>query len=229
MSKLSNLFRWKQKVEIRNGEKVLATVWVRLVGDNEYQKARTEALRRSRAMRAKLRDTSSEENLANFSDIASLEKDELVLGICIADIPDYRDEAVLTIPDKQPEELGDNPTLEEQEDYQVIMDEYRQKRIANLAAFIDGKTNDRKAELEKEDLDELKKLYRGAIINMRCTEEFSRVFREYCIYGGTFEDKQCKNLAFSSFEDFNSSASMLKDQLLVAYTSLELSGDDLKN
>lgn len=230
MGNLSKLFRWKRKVDIRDGLKVLETVWVRLVGDNDYQEARTAALKRSKQLRAKLRDSNSDEYIAAFTDIDAMTKEEIILGIVYSEIPDYRDEAVLVTPEKPLPELGDNPTLEEQEEYQTKLEEQRQERVDTLAKFIEKKSEERRGELGKlENLDELRRMYHNALINVKCTELFTGTFREFCVYRGTFKDSACKQPAFESFDEFDACAAQLKNQLIAAYTNLELTGEDLKN
>uniref|UniRef100_A0A6M3K3G7 Uncharacterized protein n=1 Tax=viral metagenome TaxID=1070528 RepID=A0A6M3K3G7_9ZZZZ len=229
-SKLSKLFRWHKKVEIKRGDKVLETVYVRLVGDADFQEAKNVSLKHSKQLRVKLRNKESEEYDANFSDLDTLTRDELIMGVTYGEIPDYRDEALLTIPEKELPELPDNPTLEQQEDYETKAGEIRGERAKAIADFIEKRAEERKAEFAKiDDIDKLREMYTHSIINMKCGEEFTRVFREYQIYKGTYLDNKFKTLAFESFEEFNECAPQLKATLLSAYVNLELSGEDLKN
>jgi hypothetical protein len=230
MSNISKLFKWTRKIDIKDGDKILDTVYMRLVGDADYQEARGMALRYSRDLRIKMRKIDSEEYKSNFSDIDSLTKDELGMGITIGELSDYRDEALMHIVEKDPPELPDNPTLEQQEEHEVKLTEIRNKRIKDIADFIDKKAEEKKVELDKiEDTAKLKELYVHSVINVKCTEEFTRVFREYQVYKGTHKDSGLKDLAFDSFEEFNDSAPQLKSQLLNAYITLELTGEELKN
>ena len=105
MGNLSKLFRWHRKVDITEGNNVLATVYVRLVGDTDFQEAKSVALRRSKELRIKLRNPGSEEHKSNFLDIDSLTKDELIMGVSFGELPDYRDEALLQVPEKSLPEL----------------------------------------------------------------------------------------------------------------------------
>ncbi len=230
MSKLSKLFRWHKKVEIKDGETVLDTVYIRLVGDTEFQEAKNAALKCSKALRIKLRNNESEEYQASFSDIESLTKEELCMGITFGEITDYRDEALMQVQEKEIPPLSDNPTLEEQENYEAAVEKRQTDRATALAKYIEKKSDERKGELMKiESIEELREMYRHAIINLRCSEEFTKVFREYQIFKGTFRDPDFKELAFDSFEEYTQCAPQLKNMLLTSYVNLELSGEDLKN
>lgn len=234
MSRLSELFRWKTKIELKDvfdrpmldGEKPWV-LYLRIVGDNDLSEARNEALKRSRVLRSKLRDFESSEYIANFVGMDSLTKDEMINAIIVSEISDYRDEGLSSIKEEIIPELPDEATLEQQEEYQHKIEEKETKPNEKLLKFIENKGEQRRKELsEKEDL---KKMYVDAIINIRCSEEFLDTFRNYCIYKGTYEDEKYKKLAFDSFEDYLSCASQLKNTISQAYVKLELGIDALKN
>ncbi len=230
MSKLGKLFRWNRKVDIKEGENILATVYLRLVGDNDYQEARNTALKHSKDLRVALRNPETVEYKTNFSDIDSLTKEEMLMGITIGELANYRDEALMTIPDKERPELPDNATLEQQEEHETKITKMREDRVQSIADYIEKKSNERKAELDKvEDINVIKNLYRTSIVNIRCEEEFTKTFREYQIYKGTYKDEALTELAFDSFEEFLDSAPQLKTTLMTSYVNLELTGEDLKN
>ena len=229
MSKLSDLFRWSKKLEIKEGDRVLDTVYLRLVGDADFQDAKNVALKASKSLRIRLKNPETEDYQASFSDIDTLSREELAMGIVYGEITDYRDEAIVKNPDKMPPDPLDNPTLEEQEEYEETLEKMRTDRITALAKYIEKRTDERKAELLEEEDDRLRELYHYSIINLKCNEEFTNAFRSYQIYRGTYKDAKFKELAFDSFEDFTSCSPQLKEILLQSYIGLELSGDDLKN
>lgn len=230
MSKLGNLFRWSKKVEIRDGNTVLDTVYVRLVGDNDYQEARNVALRYSKELRIKLRNSETLEHKTNLGDIYSLSKDDLVMGITVGEITDYRDEALVNIPEKEAPQLPDDATLEQQEEHETQLVELRDARVQSIMEFMEKKSDEKKIELDAlESMDELRELYTHSIINIKCGEEFTKIFREYQVFSGTFSDKGLKVQAFDSFEEFSDCSPQLKTVLLSEYISLEMSGEELKN
>lgn len=230
MSKIAKLFRWSKKVEIRDGDKILDTVYVRLVGDAEFQEAKNVALKRSKHLRKLLRNDETDEYQASFSDVSVLTKDELVMGVTFGEIPDYRDEGLLTLPDKEPPELPDNPTLEQQEDYETKLEELKTERAQALTDFIEKRAEERRTEIGViDDMEQLCNMYIHSVINMKCSEEFTRAFREYQVFRGTYKDAKLETLAFDNFEEFDGSAPQLKGQLIAAYVTLELTGEELKN
>lgn len=230
MSKIAKLFRWYKKVEIKAGDKVLETVYIRLVGDADFQEAKNISLRRSKQLRTLLRDKSTDDYQASFSDLESLTRDELIMGVVFGEIPDYRDEGLLTLPDKEPPELPDNPTLEQQEEYETKLEELKTERAKALTEFIEKRSEERKTEIGvTEDIEKLREMYVHSVINMKCSEEFTRAFREYQVFKGTYTDNKFKTLSFDNFEEFDGCAPQLKAQLMTAYISLELTGEELKN
>jgi len=230
MSKIAKLFRWHRKVEIKE-RNVSNTVWLRLVGDIDHQQAYQHALVASREMRKKLRDKDSLEYKASFLDLDDREKSELVIGTLLSEVTTIRDIAV--------EELGDELTkpikeiegdsLEVQEKRQEAEDNLEKDRLQKLRDKMDEKSEQRREELEKLELDELKSMYVTASINMKCLEMFSSVFRDYCVFVGTYTDEKLTEKAFDSLEEFRNMVSTVKKQLLDAYLDLEITGEDLKN
>jgi hypothetical protein len=136
----------------------------------------------------------------------------------------------MNIAERERPELPDNATLEQQEEHEAKIIKTREERIQGIADYIEKKSNERKAELDKiEDMNQIKAMYKTSIVNIRCEEEFTKMFREYQIYKGTYRDEALTELAFDSFEEFLDSAPQLKTTLMSAYVNLELTGEDLKN
>ena len=229
MAKISDLFRWKKEVALKLGDKNIAKYYVRVVGDADFSAARNKALKSSRELRIKLRTEGSDEFDAMFCDLGVLTPDEMANGIIASEAADFSDEALITIKEEKVPELEENPTLEQQEDHLAKHDSARTKRIHEVAKFIDGKIKVRREELVKLPKEELTKLYTSSIVDGECTKLFTTIFREYCIFKGTFIDAGYSEPAFSSFEEFHESNINLKTQLMTAYIELEISGDQLKN
>ena len=229
MAKISNLFRWSRTVDIKDGSKILATVYMRLVGDVDYQEARNVALKASKRLRVALRNKDSEEYKANLLDSMALTREEKLIGVNIYEMGDYRDEALMVTPEKAPPELPDNPTLEDQEKHQDALDKARTERAQALTDFMDKRSVARREEVSKLSGAEINDIYETALINAKCTEEFGRVFREYQVFRGTFDNKDFTTPSFSSYQEFTDSSLILKNQLTSAYIGLEISGEELKN
>jgi len=229
MSNLADLFRWKTKVELMHRDDIKATVYVRVVGDLDYQEARTVALRKSREQRMKLRDNTTEEYMASFIDLESLKKEDMIDSVVASETPSYSEEGLLHIKEVAIPELSDTPTLEEQEEYTAAQDEAKTSRIKQLTDYMEKRSKERRKELEKDAAKDIKKLYVTAVIDIESSRVFANMFRDFCIYKGTYKDTNYKTLAFDSFEEYLSSNINLKTQLSDAYNKLELMGEDLKN
>jgi hypothetical protein len=229
MGKLSKLFRWNKKVEIKQGGKVYETVYIRLVSDPDFQEARTYALKRSKELRTQLRDKNSEEYRANFLDLDVLNKEELIIGATVGEMPNYRDEAMFAVPEKEAPVLPDEATLEQMEEHEALLEERKKSRVKEIADYIEKKVEERRKQLDTLTIEELRNIYMSSIINMRCTEMFTRIFREYQVFRGVFDDAKFTKPSFDSFDEFENSAPQLKAQLMNSYTDLEISGEELKN
>jgi hypothetical protein len=233
--KLSELFRWHKKIEIKNGNDVVSTVYIRLVGDRDYQDARLYALKDSKDMRIKLRNSESPEYQSSFFDLNSMTKEELVNTILYSELPLFRDDAVVKYPDKEPIDMSDvsatpdNPSLEDQEKLLSAKKKQIDDRVENLTKYMEQKSNERREALNKLSIDDIKNLYKEAAISVRCNEIFTTTFRDYQVYRGTFDDVNYTSPSFSSFEELKNASPLLKSQLVDAYTSLEINGEDLKN
>jgi len=229
---LAHLFRWNEKVEIKDRDNnVLDTLYVRLVGDVDYQQAQQYALVSSRKLRRKLKDTNSVEHQALFLDIDDRKKEDLIYGTLMSEISNFRDLAVADLGSeifeiKVPQ---DADTLEERENQQEAEEKLANEKAEKLRAKMEEKSEERKVELEKLSIKELKDIFVESSINAKCLDEFSTIFREYCIFSGTHKDSTFKTKAFADFEDFRNTSPNLKRQLIDAYLKLELTGEQLKN
>ncbi|MFH1290663.1 MAG: hypothetical protein ABIH92_04615 [Nanoarchaeota archaeon] len=229
MKDLAALLRWSKKLEIKDQSgNAVETVYVRLVGDLDYQEAQQYALIASRKLRKKLRDKTTINYNSLFLDLEEKSKEDLTFGILMAEMGSFRDLAV--------EDLGDDvlklpeydSSLEEREEHQQKQEEVAQEKIDLLKAKMDEKYEERKKELNNKSTEELQQIYVASTINVKCLEVFSTTFRDYCCFSGTYIDKFTKK-AFNSFEEYQNVVPMVKRQILDTYLSLEMSGEQLKN
>jgi len=115
---ISSLFFYKKPVTITGNKDKELTVYMRLVGDAELQRARVKALRDSRKLRDALKDKNSDEYLAFIPDISEVEKDRLVELSLVMSLKEISADIAQEIELPFPEEPGSKATLEEQEAYQ---------------------------------------------------------------------------------------------------------------
>lgn len=228
---LANLFRWHTKVDIKDKDgNIAATMYIKLVGDVDYSQAQQYGLLSSRKLRKRLHDKDSTEYQALFLDVDEREKDDLIFGILFAEISNFRDLAVAELGDTIFDiKLPDDATLEDKEKQQEAEENFVKEKTNKLRAKMEEESNKRKVELEKLPVEKLRQLFVDSSTNYRCLEEFGIVYRDYCIFAGTYNDYEFKEKAFSSYDNFRNISSNLKRQLTDAYLKLELTGDQLKN
>jgi len=229
---LIDLFRWVTKVDIKNmAGNVVTTLYIKLVGDVDYDNAQKLGLLASRRLRKKLKDNNSVEYQAAFLDIDDTNRENVILGILFAEITNFRDAAVADLADtvfetNVPEEAE---TLEEKEKKQESEENLIKERTDKLRTKMEEKSNKRREELITKSDEDLRNIFIESTINYKCIEEFGTVFREYCVFAGTYTDESLTIRAFSNFDEFRNSSTNLKKQLTDAYLKLELTGEQLKN
>jgi len=97
---LAQLFRWHTPVEIKDRDgSVTTTMYIRLVGDVDYNQAQQYGLVASRKLRKLLKDSNSIENQSLFLDLDERAKEDLVLGTILAEVSNFRDAALTDLGD----------------------------------------------------------------------------------------------------------------------------------
>jgi len=229
---LTNLLKWNKKVDIVDKDgNILDTIYVRLVGDLDYQTAQKYALVSSRKTRKNLHDENTIEYESLFFDIDVINKKELVSGILISEVGNFRDQALdeLGADILDMSDFGDNPTLEERETQEEEEEDSAKKRIKLINDKMNEKQEKRREELNKMTIKDLREAYMKSMIDLKCMESFTLVFREYCCFAGSFSDIKFTKRVFNAFDDFRNLSPIIKKQLFEAYMDLEINGEQLKN
>ncbi len=227
---LSRLFVWGNKFELKDRmEEKIADVYVRLVGDADLNRARVFALRKSKEMRAKLKDPNSEERQAYLPDITDENKETLVIIMASAKLKEITGDAIDKIKVPFPKELKSKATLEEQEKHQEEVDKYPQKREKAIKEYIEKEIAKVQVELRQRTLEDLVKEYEASLINNICENEMFIAFKDACVFYGTFKDENHKERLFENIEQYQSSLPEIKAQLLTFYNGLDIGMDELKN
>lgn len=226
---ISKLFVWSGEFTLSDQFGKNATIWMRLLGDAELNRARVYAIRRSAELRKKLKDENSDEFIAFFSVLDEAEtKEELIEMVSIASIKRYTEEAVKEIVIPLPVEPRSDSDLEEFEKFQEKVDNYESEKQSKTRELIERKVENGRKALEKESEESLKKIYKQLMIGDFCEREMITKFREGCIYFGTFKDSEFKVKAFENIEEVNNLPTQIKEQLLVYYQGLEVNVGELK-
>lgn len=226
---ISKLFYWSKESAIAdNSGKILAKIWIRLVGDADLNRARVFALRKSAELRAKLKDPTSDEHMAFIQDVTVVEKSNLIDTIVGLSLRDITRVAYKEINVAIPKEPDSDDSLEKQEQYQKEIDEYPKKREEAIRKYLRKKIDKLTEEYNALTEEELQKKYNFLMINELCEQESFKRFKEMCVYFSIYKDKNFKTRMFKDFEEFDNITPEIKDKLINEYTSLELDTDTLK-
>lgn len=232
---LENLFKWSNSFVVRDkqgneveidGEPL--TLYQRVVGDAELAEARKNALYASRTLRKALRDEASTEHATLLPEYEDMTNDELKNAIILTEGTTLRRRAeeMADLPKYPVKPKGDS--LEEEEEYQVAVDEYEDKKREEINKQLQKLLDKKKAELKGLHTDTLQEMFIEAVIKTIARSRMLEVFNQWCAYLGTYKDKAMTKRAFKSFEAFDNAATELKEQILEHYIDLEFSGGNLK-
>lgn len=226
---VKKLFNWNDEITIYAVDGIEnETVYMRLVGDSDWGIARLKALRASAELRTRFADPNSDEHLAYIPVKEQLDKEALVKMLLILMIPTFRNEVIKNVSIAVPKEPSSDATLEEQENYQKELDAFEEKRTEIIKKEIEKLSNKREKELSKLSLDKLYDDYKKELISTMCSEEFNKIFINYCTYLGTYEDENFTTKYFDSFEQFSNLPTAVKNQFVNSYMNLDIGVYELK-
>jgi hypothetical protein len=229
LERFQQLFQWRAPVEIiAPGGDVVDTLYQRLVGDADLNKARTTALRYSRELRNKLKDTNSDDYLAWVADIEDYDKNNLIVLVLYNELGQIRETVEKEFIFAEPMEPDTNATTEELEEYQELDDTYEDRRAEALGHKMEDAMQARKAELEAFSEEDLKAVLIQTRINALCETELREKFIQMCVFLGTYLDDDYRTRAYLTFQQFLDSPDNLKEQLITGYNKLEISSVNLK-
>ena len=226
---ISKLFEWSGKFNIQDKMgSSLIDVYIRLAGDAEVNRARVYGLRKSAELRRKLRTKDSDERLAYIPDIDSADKELFIENIILYESRDLANQALNDIRPPLPTEPKSGASLERQEQYQAEVDKYPEKLDKDIRKYVEKHISGRRDDLLKKTKEEVYKIYETHRINEVCEVEMIMKFREMSAYFGTYLDKDFTRKLTESFEEFENLPTVIKDQIVEDYLSLEIGGEDLK-
>jgi hypothetical protein len=226
---ISKLFKWSMKYTIINedGEQI-KDVYLRIVGDADLNKSRVYALRKSAELRKKLYDETSDEYLAYIPDKDIAEKENLIELLLVEWTRTFSQEAVSNLKFTLPTEPRSDASLEKQEEYQRAVDEWPNEREKRIREYVIDKLDAKREELKTLDKDEIFKDFKKMTINRICETEMITCFHEMNLYAAVYDDPEFTTRSFRSIDDLKNSTNIIKSQLLGAYMSLEVDGENLK-
>lgn len=226
---ISKLFSWNKETTIYGVDGIKEEkVYLRLVGDSDWNTARVKALRASSVLRKKLFNKDSDEYLAFIPDKEFLEKEKLQKLIVMLDMPNIKDTILKEFEFPFPKELGSDASLEEQENYQETVDSFEEERFEELKKKIEELVEEKQKELSNKSFDDLYKNYISLLINSLCKEELNKVFLEYCVFFGTYKNSELSKRYFDDYNNFTNLPTSVKGQFLKAYEELDIDVYNLK-
>jgi hypothetical protein len=227
---IAKLFTWSHELHLTGlmNTEVL-TVYQRLVGDLDIQKARMTALRYSRELRVQLRDENSDAYVVYLSPVHDLDRDSITTLIMIDNVLPIRskiEKDFYYVEPKEPD--SDEATTEDFEEYAKKWASWEKEREDLLNKKLVKAMDDLKAELDAKSSEELFRQAKQVRLESLCDQELKTKFIEMCTWLGTYSDKNYKQRLFPSFNEFLSQPENLKTQLLNGYAELEMSTIGLK-
>jgi hypothetical protein len=226
---ISRLFNWGKDVNITDNKgNEVQKVYIRLATDAEINIARVYALRKSKELRRKLRDQSSEQRMAFIADYEDLESDRLIDILIMTSMRDITVEAVDKVDLPFPKEPKEGSTLEEQENYQAEVDSWPIRKETAIKEFINKRIESIKSELSTFTRERLYKEYELGIINELCESEMNKAYRDMCVSQCSFVDPGYTSRVFMSVDELDNLPPEIKQQFISGYSQLELNMDELK-
>lgn len=236
MASISDLLNWKKEVKIiRQDGTDLATVWVRILGDFDLQEAYRQSRIASAQKRQALKDVNSPDYLDEIATLEQAAPEELKTLIRTSSQNTFLNDAVAKINREdlpKIEEIAvepDGPTLEEQEKMDAVEEQTEKTYQQKLQDYVDERTKVLDAELEGLTQDELVKKATSEYLTIAPMSVFINELEAQKIFRATFMEKECKTRMYDSVEDYKREYSFIKNQLTLAYTSLELTPEQVKN
>lgn len=226
---ISKLFVWGKEFEIIDEDKKgFWTVYIRIIGDADLNKARVAALRSSAILRRKLNEKDSDERLAYIPDFDLLDRDVLIETVLATLLRDISARVMKELNETLPVEPDEDSSLEDQEKYQEEVDGWSDSRTKKIQTLIEKEMDKERQILQTKTIEELSKIYEKYTINNLCEEEMYKIFSEMRAFMGSYADKDFTIKIFKDFEQFNSMPAFIKNQFINHYLSLDIRTEELK-
>lgn len=226
---ISILFKWGTPVPMKDAfGTVIETVYVRLVGDAETNRARVYALRESAKLREILKTPNSDERIAYIPDWKNMRDKNLIELVIQFNLRDIVQEVTKDLLLPLPLEPRSDATLESHEKYQKEVDDYPVIREGKIKEGIEETITKERKRLKGLPKGELALEAENAIITELCERRMYDAFQAMVLTQATFRDPDYKIRYFNSVEDFENLISDFKDQLFKAYNSINISTENLK-
>jgi hypothetical protein len=228
---ISKLFKWKKEYTIVgvNGEPLLNSegeeirVYLRVIGDNDLDRARKYALQQTRKLRASYQKDSAQV-LPDFDEFSV---EELATLIVLNEASTIYKEAERETTIKFPTNK-DTFDIEDAENYVKERDEYFENLVVKVDEEAQKLLNQRMEYYKNLSHEDLKSRAEKSYINKIIEGDLSKLSNDAILYFSVYEDEECTKKIFESIDDVRNAAPMLKEQLYTEYSKLVLTDLDLK-
>ena len=227
---ISQLFRWTKKVEITDVfTEQSVTVYIRIIGDADLNRARAHSWRMASQLRKNL---NKEDSMERESLLTTLEenkdKSSLLAFIRLLNSSDVLKEATAYVEVPAPKEPPSDSPMEEYEKYQAAVDSFPERYQLALEKKANELLDAQEKELKKKSIEALQKIYEQKMIDRLCLEELNKAFYDMVVFLATYKDEKYKIRAFGTLDDFENSHTQLKERLIREYQDLEIGMNTLK-
>jgi len=236
MVKLSELLKWKKKVEFDiPGSKEKKVVWVRVVGDHDLEEATSQARIVSRAWRDKLRNPETDEYKEFVLVLDEYTNEQLQDVIRSGQGSNWLAEAFSIVERPNQVEIKeiaidpDAPTLEEMEKMDEENERLNKEYRKAIAEYVDTKGNELIAKVSKMDRIELLHMARENTAIILPYIRFLEEAQKQKVFRSTFSDEKCKVREFDTYEEYLQTDVSIRDRLEKEYNALEPPDDEVKN
>lgn len=233
---IKDLFTYKKEVSLKNREdEEVAKCYIRLLGEGDLNKAFKMARIESTRKRDAYRDHTTEDFKDEIAPISDLSREELTTIILGARKNRFQSQAFVKVDREELpkiEEISqepDAPELEEQETLDKKIQEQQAQYEKKIEEYVNTRVRETEDQLKDKSDEEILKEAQLEMSNILPLQAFYVALNAYKAYLGSYEDKNCTKRIFSSIEDYDNADALLKNQLVEAYTALELGADDIKN
>jgi len=225
---ISKLFQWGDSMELQTPSGKTITVWMRIIGDSETNRARVYALRQSADLRKKLKDENSDERIAMIPELDETDKDKVIEILLALNIKELTDRAYENMDIKYPKEPASDASLEEQEQYQAIIDGFPKYVEERTNEILEKEINRERKNLAGVSIEGLKQMYFDLLLRQLCETEMYKSFQDMTVYFACYKDPDYTERLFSSFDAFDNLPTSVKEVLATFYGTLTIDIDNLK-
>lgn len=220
---MAKLFRWKTHVTIEGID-----FYIRVVSDHVIDDARREALLAARKLRRDLRDVTSDDYLIYLDPLADLDTAELKNLVTVVAMREIMRDYLNTNPRPVITPLGDNPSQEEQEEFEAAKEAREGEYLAEMELYVANWRKDFESTLDKRTDEQLLRMARANRIDQVCEEKFSSVFEDHVVAASVYADDKYKTRMFT-IEQYKELPNEIREKLRDAYNNMSVSPEQIKN